>query len=252
MSDALARVDFDDDAGVATLTMCRAEKRNAMSFGLIEAVRARIEEVRAHKHARALIVRGEGPALCAGMDLKAVLGDPAGSERLLAGIGELTIALFELDAVVVAQVHGAAIGGGCGIVCATDLAVCAESAKLGFPEVDLGLCPAVVSPWVHRTLGAGRARRVLLTGGTMSAREALELGIVHEVVPDGRLAERTVEVARGVAKGGSRALAATKHLLGELDGERLVELVRRGAGVSAGVLASDEAQARLGSMFGDR
>jgi methylglutaconyl-CoA hydratase len=185
------------------------------------------------------------------MDLKAVLGNHDLALRLLTSLGELTVKLRLLPMVTVARVNGAAIGGGCGLTTVCDFAVTHADSRMGFPEVDLGVCPAVVAPWLVRRLGAGRARAVLLKGGLMSGAEAGALGMVHSVVPtlaelDGAVAELTGSLAAG----GAAALRATKGLLNDLDGSRDLALIRRAAALSAEVLSTPDAQARLRAKLG--
>ena len=145
--------------------------------------------------------------------------------------------------VTVAHVNGAAIGGGCGLACVCDVALTHERAKLGFPEVDLGLCPAVVAPWVVRKVGAGAARRILLTGGLIRPEEAARVGLIDALAPTPEaLGERVRETAERLATGGREALAATKSLLNRLDGSEDDALIARGAELSASVLSTPEAQ----------
>lgn len=243
---------------VATLTLNRPEKRNALSLELLAAARARIDELAAltggdidpAKRPTVLVLAGAGRSFCAGMDLKAVLHEPGAPLKLLSAIAELTIALRRLPVVVLAKVNGAAIGGGCGLVAVADIAITHPDAKLGYPEVDLGVCPAVVAPWLHAALGSARARRVLLSGGTMSGHDAHQLGLVAHLCPAGELDERTRSITDTLAKAGARAVGETKRLLNRLDGERLEELVREGAHISADVIAGAEAQQRLGEVYG--
>jgi len=238
----------------ATLTIDRPEQRNALSIELLDALHARMDELERTPGVQVVTITGAGRAFCAGMDLKQVIlaaadggsGDPDLPHRLLASLGRFTLRVRALPAVTVARVNGAAIGGGCGLACVCDVAVTHADAKLGFPEVDLGLCPAVVAPWVVRKVGAGRARRVLLMGGVMSGADAHALGLVDLLAPtrDG-LDAACLELVERLASGGARALAATKALLNELDGSVDGALVERGARLSAEVLATPEAQAAL-------
>lgn len=239
------------DGKTATLTLNRPDARNACSIGLLDAAHARLDELGDADGVRVLTVTGAGRAFCAGMDLKQVVidkaaggsGDPELPRRLLGSLGRLTLRLRALPCVTLAKVNGAAIGGGCGLACACDVAITHADAKLGFPEVDLGLCPAVVAPWVVRKLGAGRARKVLLMGGIMSGTDAHALGIVDTLVPNHvALDAAAAEIAGRLAKGGAHALAATKRLLNELDGSGDADLIERGADLSASVLARAEAQ----------
>jgi len=239
---------------IATLTLARPDARNALSLDLLEELRHRLEEVGAGASApdapTVLVLTGAGRAFCAGMDLKAVTSDEGLRQgmalRLLTALAEVTLALRALPMVTLAKVNGAAIGGGCGLAAVCDLAVTHADARLGFPEVDLGVCPAVVAPWLVRKIGAGRARAVLLGGGVMSGREAHAAGIVdHLVETRDELDAAADAVAARLAGGGPLALRATKALLNELDGSLDAALVRRGAEISARVLESPEAQASL-------
>lgn len=247
MSD-LAKVEVS--GRIARLVINRPETRNALSVELLDALHARVDELARREDVSVLLVTGEGKAFCAGMDLKHVIDDPGAPERLLSRLAELTLKLRDLPMVTCAIVNGAAIGGGCGLVCVCDLAVTHESSRMGFPEVDLGVCPAVVAPWLVRKIGAGRARRVLLSGGLMSGREAYALGIVDAVVGEPEaLAGAGVEMARRLAEGSPSALRATKHLLNELDGSLDGGVVRRGAELSARVIGMPETRERLRAKF---
>ncbi len=240
---ALLRV----DGGVATLTLNRPEQHNALCIELLDALHERMSEVERLTDVRVLVVTGSGRSFCAGMDLKQVViersGDAGLALRLLSSLGELTLRVRRAAMVTVAQINGAAIGGGCGLTCVCDISVTHARAKLGFPEVDLGLCPAVVAPWVVRKVGAGMARKILLTGGLISPVEAQRMGLVNAVLDSPEaLGAHAGELGERLASGGPRALAATKKLLNELDGSLDEALIRRGAELSASVLCSPEAQ----------
>jgi enoyl-CoA hydratase/carnithine racemase len=117
--------------------------------------------------------------------------------------------------------------------------------------VDLGVCPAVVAPWLVKKIGAGAARRVLLSGGLMSGRDAMECGIVNHVVElREELDAGAAAIVTRLAGGGTNALRATKALLNEVDGSLDAALVRRGAEISAHVVAQPETQAILRAKLG--
>ncbi|MFG0292850.1 MAG: enoyl-CoA hydratase/isomerase family protein [Phycisphaerales bacterium JB050] len=245
------------DGAIATLKLNRPEKRNALSLDLLGALRERVAQLAAmpdDDRPSVLVLTGEGKSFCAGMDLKAVLKEPGAPLRLLQSIAELTIAIRELPMVVLGRVNGAAIGGGCGLVAVCDLAITTPDAKLGYPEVDLGVCPAVVAPWLVAAVGGSTARRILLSGGTMSGLQAFQFGLVTEIVPAAELDDRVRAVAEGLAKAGPHALSQTKKLLNEIDqggeNERLYALVRKGAHLSAEVIGGEEAQRRLSAIYG--
>ncbi len=250
MSD-LATLEYNN--GLATITLNRPDARNALSLELIEALRARVREVAAMQDARVCVITGAGRAFCAGMDLKAIIDDPGAPSRLLRGIAELTIEVRALPMVTVAGVQGAAIGGGCGLMCVCDLAVTHADAKIGYPEVDLGVCPAVVTPWLVEKIGAGRARAMLLRGGLLTGAEAHAAGLVTDVVDDAAEVGPAVEAVVGrLLAAGPSALRATKGWLNESARAGLSELVRRGAMVSAEVLSDSETRATLARAFAAR
>jgi len=231
---------------VATLTLRRPEARNALSIALLDGLLGGLDEVARAAGVSVVVLTGAGKSFCAGMDLKAVLGDPDAPLVLLSKLADACVKIRALPMVTVAKVNGAAIGGGCGLTCVCDMSVTHADSKMGFPEVDLGVCPAVVAPWLVRKIGPGRARGVLLRGGVMTGRMAFEIGMVDEIVDSaleldavvGRLTDR-------LAKGGPLAIAATKGLLNQLDGSLDAGIAREGAELSARVLATPEAQAML-------
>ncbi|UYV12497.1 MAG: enoyl-CoA hydratase/isomerase family protein [Phycisphaera sp.] len=233
---------------MATLTMYRPDARNAMSLPLLDAMHAALDGLPEGPHV--LVLTGAGKSFCAGMDLKSVLGDEHAPPKLLHSIAKLTTRLRNLPMVVVAKVNGAAIGGGCGLACACDIVLSHADAKLGFPEVDLGVCPAVVAPLLVRKIGAGPARNILLRGGLMSGTRAHAVGIVDDLADSREDLDALCDtITQRLASGGANAIAATKQLLTEIDGSGDGTLAARGADLSASVLATPEARERLSAMF---
>lgn len=245
----LATITFD--GRIATLTLARPEARNALSLELLQDLHTCMDEAAAKSGVTAMVLTGAGKSFCAGMDLRAVLEDPAAAGVLLHSLADLTMKLRHLPMVTLAKVNGAAIGGGCGLACVCDIAITHEDSKMGYPEVDLGVCPAVVAPWLVRKIGAGAARRVLLSGGLMSGREAYEIGMVDHLVATGaELDAAAAEMAKRLATGGPHALRATKGLLNELDGSMDTGVVKRGADLSAKVVMMEETLAALRAKLG--
>ena len=245
MSD-LVLVDSDD--GIVIVTLNRPEARNALSVALIDALEAAIEQVE-HEPARVLILAGAGSVFCAGMDLKGVLADAAGMRRMLRGLSQVMRRIRRLPIPTIAQVQGAAIGGGCGLMVVTDFAVTHPQAKVGYPEVSLGVCPAVVAPWLIRKVGGGRARALLLAGGTMSGTTGYETGLATHLVPRDRLEAEVQSLGRRLAEGGPQALGVTKQWINDLDGSLDDAVFEKGAEISADVIVGEEAQSRLRSHF---
>jgi enoyl-CoA hydratase/carnithine racemase len=236
--------------GIATVTMNRPDARNALSPALIEGLDGAVAGVEGDASARVMVLAGEGPAFCAGMDVKDVMSDPPGMRRMLHGLARVTLRIRRLPIPTIARVQGAAVGGGCGLMVVCDLALTHPEARLGYPEVSLGLCPAVVAPWLIRRIGAGRARAMLLSGGTMGGDEGHRLGLVPHLAPRDKLEAEAGRLASLLAEGGRQAMAVTKRWLNELDGSLDEGMLLRGADLSADVIAGEEAQTRLRARFG--
>ncbi len=235
---------------VARLTLTRPEQRNALSTDLLESMHRAVDRLAEASDVVVLVMTGAGKCFCSGMDLREVLigedRDAWPGPQLLESLARFTVRLRALPMVVVASVNGAAIGGGCGLACVADICISHADARIGYPEVDLGLCPAVVAPWVIRKIGPGRARRVLLSGGVMSGTEAHALGLVDHLAPSvDQLAPLTDRLVQRLSSGGPAALRATKSLLNTLDGSLEAAPVLEGARLSAEVLASPDAQKAL-------
>jgi len=251
----MSMVELTYSPAAATLTLNRPEQRNALSLDLLSELHERLDELQdrvgregdgGEKGPKVVVLTGAGKSFCAGMDLKQVHDVPGAPLKLLISLAEAAVKLRMLPAVTIASVNGAAIGGGCGLATVCDFAVTHADSKMGFPEVDLGVCPAVVAPWLVRKLGAGPARAILLRGGLMSGQEAYEAGLVSGCVEarDG-LDSAVAALVESLGGGGALALRATKALLNELDGSSDLELARRSAKISADVLTTPEAQAML-------
>lgn len=236
----------------ATLTLNRPDAHNALSIAMLKDAHAcmdQLEPLTASKSSPSvLVLTGAGKSFCAGMDLKEVIidKDPTLPHQLLESLARLTHRIRNLPLVVVGKVNGAAIGGGCGLVTVCDFAFTHESTKLGFPEVDLGLCPAVVAPWLVRKIGPGKARQVLLRGGLMTGKQACDLGIVSMAVETHDKLAGCVEIlVHTLATGGREAQSATKKLLNTLDHSTDLDILLEAAQLSASVLATEDAQNRL-------
>ena len=186
----LVKVEIDG-RGVATLTLARAEKHNALSAALIDAIREAVERLGAEEAVRVVVLAAEGRSFCAGGDLawmrEQMEADSAQraaeAERLAGMLG----AVNACPKPVIGRVHGNAFGGGVGLACVCDVAVAVEGAKFGFTETRLGLIPATIGPYVLARMGEAAARRVFMSGRVFGAAEALGLGIVARVVPEAEL-----------------------------------------------------------------
>jgi methylglutaconyl-CoA hydratase len=215
----VSALDVARDGAVATVTLDRTERRNALDPSLIAALTQAFAELSAADDVRVVIVRGSGPAFCAGADLDWMAASRELSWDENVADAERMAAAFEaVDAcpkAVVAQVNGAAFGGGAGLVACADVAVAAEGTMFAFSEVRLGLIPATISPYVLRAIGPGATRALFTSGRRFDAEEARRFGLVHEVAPADRLDERVGEVVDALLHAGPDAVSACKRLVRE-------------------------------------
>ena len=204
-----------DDA-VATITLNRPDKRNAISFELIDDMLRGLDEV-AKSQAQVLIITGAGKAFCSGMDLddlKALIGRSAeqnlkDSQTMV----RLFRSLYAFPKVTIAAVNGAAIAGGTGLALLCDFTLAVAEAKFGYTEVRIGFVPAIVSTFLLRQVGEKQARDLLLTGRLIGADEAARIGLINEIVPPENLMAKARELAAILIENSPAALRATKRLL---------------------------------------
>jgi methylglutaconyl-CoA hydratase len=204
------------DGGVATITLNRPEKRNAISFELIDDLLRALDEV-AKSDAIVVIVTGAGKAFCSGMDLdnlKGLLGrSPEQNVKDSEAMVRLFRSLYEFPKVTIAAVNGAAIAGGTGLALLCDFTLAVPEAKFGYTEVRIGFVPAIVSTFLLRQVGEKQARDLLLTGRLFDAEEAVRLGLISEIVAPEKLMERARELAALLMANSAASLRATKKLL---------------------------------------
>ena len=204
------------EGGVATLTLNRSDKRNAISFELIDDLLRALDEV-AHSDAIVLILTGAGKAFCSGMDLenlKALLGrTPEQNLQDSQTMVQLFRRLYEFPKVTIAAVNGAAIAGGTGLALLCDFTIAVLEAKFGYTEVRIGFVPAIVSTFLLRQVGEKQARDLLLTGRLFGAEEAERMGLISEIVPAENLLGRARELAALLMENSAASLRATKQLL---------------------------------------
>src|SRR5579863_7291947 len=206
------------DSGVATITLNRPEKRNAISFELIDDLLGALKEVEA-SDALVLILTGEGKAFSSGMDLenlKALLGrSPEQNLQESQTMVRLFRSLYEFPKVTIAAVNGPAIAGGTGLALLCDFTLAVPEAKFGYTEVRIGFVPAIVSTFLLRQTGEKFARDLLLTGRIIGAEEAARMGLVHENVAPENLLVRARELASLLMENSPSSLRATKKLLSD-------------------------------------
>ncbi|HEY8669962.1 MAG TPA: enoyl-CoA hydratase-related protein [Terriglobales bacterium] len=204
------------DAGVATITLNRPEKRNALSFQLLDELMAALDEIE-RSDALVVIITGAGKAFCAGMDLeelKSLTGkshaeNVQDSQRM----AQIFRRLYEFPKPTVAAVNGAAIAGGTGLATMCDFTLAVSEAKFGYTEVRIGFVPAIVSSILVWQVGHKIARDLLFSGRIFDAEEAHRFGLVNEVVEPERLITRAHELASQLMENSPSSVRLTKKLI---------------------------------------
>lgn len=250
-------LDIQQRGAAAWLWMNRPEVRNALSDELLAALETALDVLEKDAAARVLVLAGRGSAFCAGGDLtkmeRAAKMTRARSRREASRFAKLLYRVHGYPKPIVARVHGPAFAGGMGLVAACDLVAAAEETEFALPETRIGLVPAMISPYLVRALGAAQARRYMLTGERLSAREALRIGFVHECVAAAELDAVVGRMCERLALAGPEALARTKKLLALVEAAPLTPaLVAETAAALAEARASAEARERMRAFLEKR
>lgn len=201
--------------GITRLTLNRAEKRNALSIELVQALLAALTAAEKDPALRVLILTGAGPVFCSGLDL-AEAADPVRAQQSAELIAQVLQRLSESRLVSIAVVRGAAIAGGAGLMSACDFAYAEGSAQIGYPETRRGLVAALVMTFLRRQLRERDTRRILLTGEIFSARHAEAIGLINGALGGEQLMPAALKIAAEVMQGGPEAVARTKQVLAHL------------------------------------
>ena len=240
------------EGGVARVTLDRPEVHNAFNGDLIRSLAAAFHELAHDDAVRVVVLAGAGRSFSAGADLAwmrsaATLdaAQNAANALELAGVFE---AIDVCPKPVVGRVHGAAVGGGVGLVACCDVVVAGPRARFRLSEVRLGMAPAVISPYVVAKVGSSRARALFITGDWMDAAQALDAGLVHRLVAEEDALDGAVDAAvQSCLAGGPRALAACKTLAREV--LSWPDARERTARMIAELRVGPEAQARMAAFL---
>jgi methylglutaconyl-CoA hydratase len=203
------------DETISILTLNRPDKRNALSIELMESVCQEFERLSVDATCRVVLLRGAGPVFCAGLDLVEA-AEASVAERSAECLARMFETVVNSPLVTIAAAHGAAYAGGAGLMSVCDFAVASDDLRIAFPEVRLGLVPALVSVILRDRLRDSEMRELYLLGEPIDARRALDLGLVHSVVAPDRVLETALQIADTIRKGAPLTVRDTKRLLREI------------------------------------
>ncbi|MEQ9103620.1 MAG: enoyl-CoA hydratase-related protein [Rhodothermales bacterium] len=246
-------LEHTNDHRIATLTLNRPDKRNALNAALVKELIRYLNDLATDSRMRVVILTGAGNVFSAGADLQALqqlkdasLDDNLNDSLLLA---ELFVTMRTVPYIILARVQGHAIAGGGGLVAASDLAIASDGAKFGFTEVRIGFVPALVNVLLEDRISSAHRRDLFLSGRLIDAKTALRMGLIHRVTTDLELDDLVRQQAADLARNTSRnAVARTKSLLhGPPDAFR--KRMESAAHVNAEARGDSECQAGVASFL---
>lgn len=237
MTQSFSRILYGTADGVATVSLNRPEKRNALDDATIQELKDALARAGSDELVRVVILRSSSADFCAGADLSAlqkiaessVLENRDDARSMM----ELFVAMRRLPKPIVAAVRGRALAGGCGLATACDLVVASRSAQFGYPEVKLGFVPAMVMAMLRRCVSEKVAFELIARGEAITADRAEAVGLVNAVFDDDGFDESVVAYVAGLARTSASALALSKYLLYQIDGMTFDAAISSGADLNA-------------------
>ena len=241
------------EKGILSVTLNRAEKRNAINAASVELLHEFLEQADLDANVRVVVLRGAGKDFCAGADLDELLASadqtPDQNETTAYRLGQIFERIRALPKPVVALVQGKALAGGAGLATACDLVLASDSAQLGYPEIQRGFVPAMVATLLYRAVGEKIALDLMLTGRLLGAEEARVAGLISRVVPAGELQNEGIALALQLAGSSATALALTKRVCFEQEGKTFAEGIRLGARVNAVARSTPDFRTSIASFL---
>lgn len=233
----MSEIIVETENSIATITLNRPEKRNALNDALINALKNALREANANENLCAVVIRGAGRDFCSGADLSAlqkiaesdVLENLWDAENLL----ELFAMIRKIKIPVIAAVKGRALAGGCGLATACDLVLAARSARFGYPEVKIGFVPAMVMAILRRNLSEKKSFELITQGFEFSSEEAEKMGLINRVFDDETFDEDVKNYVAAYEKVSRSAVVLSKKLLYQMDGMTFDTALETGAEVNA-------------------
>jgi methylglutaconyl-CoA hydratase len=247
---------YEKDGAVATITLNRPDKRNAISSAMLDELLGALNLADNDGAVSVLILTGAGRCFCSGMDLETLqtIAQQTPAQNLADSrqMARMFHRLYSFPKPLITAVNGAAIAGGCGIATFCDITLAVPEAKFGYTEVRIGFVPALVSVLLRRQIGEKHARELLLTGAIISAAEAYRLGMVTEIVAAEDLLKRAHEIAAKFLEASPTSLRRTKRLLLQYNEQEVSQEIEIAIQENAAIRATDDFREGLASFLEKR
>ena len=255
-SPVLLRGDID---GIALLSLNRPQARNTLSDAMLAALHAEFNSIAGDEHIRAVIISHNGPAFCAGHDMKEMTAHRSDPDRgrgyfkaLMERCSELMLSIQKLPQPVIAAVEGVATAAGCQLVATCDLAVASDTARFSTPGVHIGLFCSTPMVALSRNVSNKHAMEMLLTGDMVSAADAHRIGLVNRVVPAGKASEHALELARQIAAKSMLTVKLGKEAFYRQRGLNLADAYKLTIDVMVDNMLAHDAEEGIGSFIEKR
>jgi methylglutaconyl-CoA hydratase len=238
-------VQYSVENRIGFITMDRPEKRNALSHELVSDLKEAFSMAEQDAAAKVIVLRASGAAFCAGADLDYLqkLQEFSYEQNLADSnhLKELFHKIYTLKKIVIAQIEGHAVAGGCGLATVCDFCIAVPDAKLGYTEVRIGFIPAIVMVFLIRKIGEGKARELLLTGSLISADEAKAIGLVNRVTKKELIQEEVLKLANQLIQSNSEySMAITKQMIAKVQSLNLEDALTFASEMNAKARESED------------
>lgn len=230
---------------IGYITLNRPEKRNALSFDVVSELQDAFEVLNKDENCKVIVLKANGKAFCAGADLDFLqklqnftFEDNFKDSSHLANLFDT---IYQLDKIVIAQIQGAALAGGCGLATICDFSFAAQSASFGYTEARIGFVPAIVMIYLIRKIGEGKARELLLSADIISAEQAKYYGLINYVIPDEQLGENVKNFAiRLCEQNSGQSMNFTKRMIADVQDMKIKDALEFAAKMNAEARATED------------
>ena len=238
-------VDYSVKDRIGFITLNRPEKRNALSLELLTELKNAFDQADKDDRVKVIVLKANGETFCAGADLDGLqkLQSFSREENLEDSrhLKELFYKIYTLNKVVIAQVQGHALAGGCGLAIVCDFVYAVPEAKFGYTEVKIGFVPSIVMVFLIRKIGEQKAKHLLLSAELISGESAIQFGLVTKIIEREKLESAVIEFANKLIKNNSgQAMGLTKRMIGEVQSMKLEDALEFAAEKNAEARASDD------------
>lgn len=238
---------------VAYITLNRPDKRNALNFDVVSELKDAFLDAEQDPNVKVVVLRANGKVFCAGADLEYLqqLQKNSYADNLAdsSHLKDLFHQIYTHKKVVIAQIHGHAIAGGCGLATVCDISFSAPEAQFGYTEVRIGFVPAIVTIFLLRKIGETRAKEMLLSGELISAKKAEEYGLINFIVPADEIEKNVFDYAQMLCKQNSlQSLQLTKKMIAEVQEKDLTEALTYAAQMNAHARETADCKRGIGAF----